>query len=405
MRAIRKLAKCIDKNSDWFSNHSNLSKIRLEVRNQVTESGRHHILEIIAPSIVKTTPRTTLYSKPIPKERLETFIDGIFAVALTLLIVNVVEGIPDVKESWHESEKIAQEWSKLWHKTLVFIYTFWVVGIFWISNHNELNMLVKLGGIKDTGERTKMREFLHANLLFLLFIVFVPFSSAFLGNNIEASRQIAKTNFDYGFLVSAMCSSKFMHDLINRMEWSQCLSLSDGFWRMRLPFLVYAANLVLTSLSLQWVWSYIKKGDAGQFDVDHRPEVVGTTRRNRFIPLWIMILALLGILGPVFYVQFLLVLVPLVYTVRMLHQAATRPGFDALRAKWRWIFALGIIYVVAGLIGLGSVVVATVVSVFVVGIMMLIAGVAEVVNAFQVKSWESFCPGSFSERCTSLLAL
>jgi hypothetical protein len=68
-------------------------------------------------------------------------------------------------------------------------------------------------------------------------------------------------------------------------------------------------------------------------------------------------------------------------------------GIEALRAKRGWIIALGIIYVIAGLIALGSVVVATVVSVFVVGIMMLIAGVAEVIHAFQVKSWGKFLLG------------
>ena len=56
-------------------------------------------------------------------------------------------------------------------------------------------------------------------------------------------------------------------------------------------------------------------------------------------------------------------------------------GIEALRAKRGWIIALGIVYVVAGLIALGSVVMATVVSILVVGIMMLIAGVAEVINA------------------------
>jgi uncharacterized membrane protein HdeD (DUF308 family) len=61
-----------------------------------------------------------------------------------------------------------------------------------------------------------------------------------------------------------------------------------------------------------------------------------------------------------------------------------------LRAKSGWIIALGVIYVIAGLIALASIVEATVVSVFIVGIMMLIAGVAEVINAFQVKSWGKF---------------
>jgi uncharacterized membrane protein HdeD (DUF308 family) len=61
-----------------------------------------------------------------------------------------------------------------------------------------------------------------------------------------------------------------------------------------------------------------------------------------------------------------------------------------LRAGSGWIIALGVVYVIAGFIALGSVVMATVASVFVVGVMMIIAGVAEVFNAFQVKSWGKF---------------
>jgi uncharacterized membrane protein HdeD (DUF308 family) len=66
------------------------------------------------------------------------------------------------------------------------------------------------------------------------------------------------------------------------------------------------------------------------------------------------------------------------------------PELTPLRAKWGWIVALGVVYVLAGLIALGSVVSATVATVFVVGIMMIIAGVAEVINAFQIKTWGRF---------------
>ena len=61
-----------------------------------------------------------------------------------------------------------------------------------------------------------------------------------------------------------------------------------------------------------------------------------------------------------------------------------------LRAKWGWIVALGVIYLIAGFIALGSVAMATVVSVLVVGVMMIISGVAEVFSAFQIKSWGKF---------------
>jgi uncharacterized membrane protein HdeD (DUF308 family) len=61
-----------------------------------------------------------------------------------------------------------------------------------------------------------------------------------------------------------------------------------------------------------------------------------------------------------------------------------------LRAKWGWIVALGVVYVVAGFVALGSVVMATVASVLVVGVMMIVAGVAELISAFQIKSWGKF---------------
>src|ERR1700734_1076514 len=69
-----------------------------------------------------------------------------------------------------------------------------------------------------------------------------------------------------------------------------------------------------------------------------------------------------------------------------LHDTALEP----LRAKSGWIITLGAVFVIAGIIALGSVVMATAATVFVVGIMMVIAGVAEVVNAFQIKTWGKF---------------
>ena len=70
--------------------------------------------------------------------------------------------------------------------------------------------------------------------------------------------------------------------------------------------------------------------------------------------------------------------------------AEAAAGLEPLRAKSGWIIALGVVYVIAGIIALGSMVMATVASVFVVGIMMMIAGIAEVINAFQIKTWGKF---------------
>lgn len=63
---------------------------------------------------------------------------------------------------------------------------------------------------------------------------------------------------------------------------------------------------------------------------------------------------------------------------------------EPLRIKWGWIVALGIVFLIAGVVALGSVVTATVVSVAVVGAMMLVSGIAEIINAFSVKTWSKF---------------
>jgi uncharacterized membrane protein HdeD (DUF308 family) len=62
-------------------------------------------------------------------------------------------------------------------------------------------------------------------------------------------------------------------------------------------------------------------------------------------------------------------------------------SIHTLRARWGWIVALGIIFMIAGVIALGSVVMATVSAVWIVGIMMIMAGVAEIIAAFRVKEW------------------
>ncbi|SDJ65620.1 Uncharacterized membrane protein HdeD, DUF308 family [Bradyrhizobium sp. Rc2d] len=72
------------------------------------------------------------------------------------------------------------------------------------------------------------------------------------------------------------------------------------------------------------------------------------------------------------------------------HRLGLGSGIAALHAKWGWIVALGVIYLVAGFVALGSVVMATVASVIVVGAMMIVAGAAEIIGAFQMKSWGKF---------------
>ena len=64
------------------------------------------------------------------------------------------------------------------------------------------------------------------------------------------------------------------------------------------------------------------------------------------------------------------------------------PSISMVRDKWGWFLALGILLLVFGIIAFANLFVATVASVFYIGMMMLIGGVAYLVHAFQVKGWE-----------------
>jgi len=64
------------------------------------------------------------------------------------------------------------------------------------------------------------------------------------------------------------------------------------------------------------------------------------------------------------------------------------PPISKLHERWGWFLALGILLIVFGFIAFANLFAATVASVFYIGMLMLIAGIAYLVHAFQVKGWE-----------------
>ncbi len=61
-----------------------------------------------------------------------------------------------------------------------------------------------------------------------------------------------------------------------------------------------------------------------------------------------------------------------------------------LQSKWGWLLAAGVIMAALGMLALGNLLLATVVSIFFVGAMMLLAGIAQIVYAFQVRGRRQF---------------
>ena len=58
-----------------------------------------------------------------------------------------------------------------------------------------------------------------------------------------------------------------------------------------------------------------------------------------------------------------------------------------LKRSWGWLLGLGILFVILGSIGLGMVVGLTLASVFFIGVLLLVAGVSQIIDVFKSKEW------------------
>jgi uncharacterized membrane protein HdeD (DUF308 family) len=71
-------------------------------------------------------------------------------------------------------------------------------------------------------------------------------------------------------------------------------------------------------------------------------------------------------------------------------RAELRHGLHALRGNWFWFVLLGIALVVLGTIALGAVVIASLAAAMVLGVLILLGGVAETLGAFWCRGWSGF---------------
>src|SRR4051812_32567084 len=70
--------------------------------------------------------------------------------------------------------------------------------------------------------------------------------------------------------------------------------------------------------------------------------------------------------------------------------AALRHELDALRGNWFWFVLLGVALIVLGTVALGSVVITSLAAATAIGLLLLLAGVAECLAASWCRGWSGF---------------
>jgi uncharacterized membrane protein len=104
-------------------------------------------------------------SRPLPKGRMEAFSDGVFAIAVTLLVLELE--VPDGADLWQE---LAREWPAF----LAYLVSFAFIGGQWVA-HSTLTRFV----------RAVDGQLMRLNLVLLLFVSFLPFTTSLLSRHLD----------------------------------------------------------------------------------------------------------------------------------------------------------------------------------------------------------------------------
>lgn len=103
-------------------------------------------------------------------ERILFFSDAVIAIAMTLLIIEIKA--PHSED--HSAKEVHENLVALVPKFISFLISFFVIAIYWKAHHHLFGFVT---GYTDT--------LIWINILFLLSIVIMPFSSAFYSENFK----------------------------------------------------------------------------------------------------------------------------------------------------------------------------------------------------------------------------
>jgi len=194
--------------------------------------------------------------------RLALFSDGVFAIAITLLILEIK--VPPI-DSIHSVNDLVNALVHLWPSFFAFVYSFGGILVQWIIHHSTFNHLDKTS-----------RTFIYTNGFLLLTIVFFPFPTALLAEYINTDYAMPAIVF-YGmasvansfawflFIRSVQKPKRLLNDVFSHEEYNK-LKASNRF-----AFVVYLSTAILAvwfpytaliiniAVWLLWIWLSLKE--------------------------------------------------------------------------------------------------------------------------------------------------
>jgi uncharacterized membrane protein len=170
--------------------------------------------------------------------RIEAFSDGVFAIVITLLVLEL--RVPQIANEGNALELLNQLYLLL-PKFLGFVMSFFFVAVFWVAHHQFFHTL-----------NFSKRGLLWLNNLFLFFITFIAFPTAVLGS--YPKNETAIIFFGASFFAASLTFA-----VLRWFGWRKNETASDEFaddsfrkamQRSFLPPILYLVGMIIAPFSL-----------------------------------------------------------------------------------------------------------------------------------------------------------
>jgi uncharacterized membrane protein len=136
-------------------------------------------------------------------ERLEAFSDGVFAIAITLLVLEI--RVPPA-EDLADPNTLVSALGALWPSYIGYLISFVTIGIIWANHHNLFRLVARVS-----------HGLVLANLLLLLTVGFVPFPTALLAATLDTpSAQIGVLVYAATFIAVAVAFNVLWYEIRTR---------------------------------------------------------------------------------------------------------------------------------------------------------------------------------------------
>ncbi|RYE26203.1 MAG: DUF1211 domain-containing protein [Sphingobacteriales bacterium] len=162
-------------------------------------------------------------------ERIAFFSDAVFAIAITLMIIEVKPPHLHLETTTHEAL------TELGHITPMFvgvILSFVFIGLFWLRHHQLMQYVTNYNG-----------KLIALNMAFLLMIVFLPFSTAFVFENSQVHTPVPMVFYNINYILAAFLNYRFFAyvlDKRNGLVLPDAPNIKEYKPDLLFPILVYA---------------------------------------------------------------------------------------------------------------------------------------------------------------------